>query len=166
MVQFKCYKACLVAIGFHQQQGLLRGDLYSCFKLVPIWLVLSLAISSNWLTRQLDVKNAFLHGVFEEKCFHDSSPSFARPSFPHRVYHLQKALYGLKEVPLAWFSCLSTQLLELGFLGSKSDASLFVCNNGRSPIYIWIYVDDIFVTGPESLLILAYLQSIETIVYL
>lgn len=45
------YKAHLVATGFHQQ-GIDYGETYSLVvKLVTIRLVLSLAISSNWLIR-------------------------------------------------------------------------------------------------------------------
>lgn len=42
------------------------------------------------------------------------------------VYKLCKDLYGLKQAPRAWFSKLSVCLVEFGFVGEKSNSSLFV----------------------------------------
>lgn len=64
------YKACLVAKGYHQQEGLNYGENYSpVVKLISTHLILPIAISSNWIIRQLDVKNVFLHGIIEEYVF-------------------------------------------------------------------------------------------------
>lgn len=41
---------------------------------------------------------------------------FIHPQYPHAVCKLQKALYGLKQAPRAWYSRLSTRLLETGFV--------------------------------------------------
>lgn len=70
-------------------------------------------------------------------------PSFAHPSMPHHLRKLHKVLYGLKQAPRAWFSRLSTKLVELGFVGSKADTSLFTFKSSAITIFILIYVDDI-----------------------
>ncbi|CAM8885542.1 unnamed protein product [Rhodiola kirilowii] len=57
------YKARLVAKGFHQQYGIDYGETFShVIRPATIRTVLCLAVSRNWPLRQLDVKNAFLHG--------------------------------------------------------------------------------------------------------
>lgn len=40
-------------------------------------------------------------------------------------FHLQKALYGLKEVPHAWFENFSTIITSLEFSSSPYDSELF-----------------------------------------
>lgn len=64
------YKAKLVANEYSQEAGL---DYYETFslmvKLTTVRLVLSLATSHNWKLKQLDVKNAFLHGFLEEEVY-------------------------------------------------------------------------------------------------
>ena len=58
------YKSRLVAKGFHQQYGVDFDETVSpVIKPPTVRLILSLAVSLNWPLRQLDVKNAFLHGV-------------------------------------------------------------------------------------------------------
>jgi hypothetical protein len=59
----------------------------------------------------------------------------------------------LKQAPRAWFSRLSSRLLELGFQGSRADTSLFIFGHGATTIFILIYVDDILVASPNSALI-------------
>jgi hypothetical protein len=62
------YKAWLVVKGFKQHYGIDYDDTFSLVvKATTIHLILSLAISHGWCLRQLDVQNAFLHGILEEE---------------------------------------------------------------------------------------------------
>jgi hypothetical protein len=90
--------------------------------------VLSLAVYRGWKLHQLDVKNAFLHGVLEEEVFM-RQPTGYETRLGH-VCKLDKALYGLKQAPRAWYSRLSSNLQSLGFSASKADTSLFFYNKG------------------------------------
>jgi histone deacetylase 1/2 len=142
------YKARLVAKGFKQRYGIDYEDTFSpVVKAATICLVLTLSVSHGWSLRQLDVKNAFLHGVLKEEIYMKQPPGFEYPHLPHHICKLDKALYGLKQASRAWFSKLSSKLLSPGFIASKADTSLFVYNKSGIHIFVLIYVDDIIVTS-------------------
>ncbi|KAL6314902.1 hypothetical protein AAG906_029120 [Vitis piasezkii] len=107
----------------------------------------------DWEIRQLDVSNAFLHGILLEDVYMEQPKGFVNSDFPDYVCKLNKSLYGLKQAPRAWFMRLSQTLLEFGFLSSPVDASLFVYHKGHIHLFILIYVDDILVTGTDPSLI-------------
>lgn len=66
------------------------------------------------------------------------------------VCRLHKSLYGLKQAPRAWFSKLTSSLLSLGFVCSKSDNSLFIRKTNTSITYLLAYVDDIILTSSSN----------------
>ena len=84
------------------------------------------------------------------RVFMQQPPGFQHPQFPNHVCKLQKAIYGLKQAPRAWFSRLNSRLIALGFNGSKSDTSLFICRTPIFTIYVLIYVDDIIITSSSA----------------
>ena len=91
------YKARLVAKGFKQRYGIdYEGTFSLVIKPTTIHVLLSLAITRGWSLRQLDIQNAFLHGVLEEEVYMRQPPGFVGPSQAHHLCRLVKALYGLK----------------------------------------------------------------------
>jgi hypothetical protein len=66
---------------------------------------------------------------------------------------LKKALYGLKKSLRAWYGRIDSFLTSLGFTKRKVDSNLyFKVMNGDHVILIF-YVDDLFLTGEEKLII-------------
>jgi len=144
------YKACLVAKGFHQRPDVDYYDTFSpVIKPTIIRLVLNITISSEWTLRQFDVNNTFLQGTLTEQVYMYQPPGFIDKDFPSHVCKLQKAIYGLKEAPRAWFHELKTFLLQSGFQNSHADTSLFVLHLGKHIVYLLVYVDDLIIIGDD-----------------
>lgn len=148
------HKARLVANGKSQEAGVDYEETFSpVVKPATIRTVINLSLSRGWDIRQLDVKNAFLHGCLSETIYMHQPPGFVDKSQPHHVCKLDKALYGLKQAPCAWNARFTNFLAQLSFKTSKCDASMFVYRNGNNIAYLLLYVDDIIITGSTKQLI-------------
>lgn len=64
-----------------------------------ICVVLALAVHFQWHLQQLDVTNAFLHGILHEDIYMTQPQGFINPWFPMHVSKLRKSIYGLKQAP-------------------------------------------------------------------
>ncbi|KAG8487951.1 hypothetical protein CXB51_018012 [Gossypium anomalum] len=151
------YKARLVAKGFSQHAGVDFRDTFSpVVRAVTIRSVLATAVMKQWQLRQVDVNNAFLNGELTEEIFMDQPPGFEvfDSAGQKLVCRLNKALYGLRQAPRAWFHTLKQYLTDmLGFHASKADPSLFIRTSSDSQLLLMAYVDDIVITGSSDVAI-------------
>ncbi|GJR74313.1 retrovirus-related pol polyprotein from transposon TNT 1-94 [Tanacetum coccineum] len=69
-------------------------------RLEAIRIFVAYAAHKNFLVYQIDVKTAFLNGPLQEEVFVCQPDGFVDPYFPNNIYHLKKALYGLKKKAL------------------------------------------------------------------
>jgi hypothetical protein len=123
--------------------------------------VLSLAVSRSWPVHQLDVKNAFLHDTLSETVYYSQPTGFVDHAQPDCVCLLNKSLYGLKQVPRAWYSRFATYITSLGFVEAKSDTSLFVFRHDTDMVYLLLYVDDIVLTASSAALLQQTISAIK-----
>ena len=93
-----------MAKGYTQTYGVDYQETFSpTAKLSTVRILLSLAANLDWPLHQLDVKNALLHGDLEEEVYMVIPPGYMVFSKTEVVCKLQRALYGLKQSPGAWF---------------------------------------------------------------
>ncbi|GJU81182.1 putative RNA-directed DNA polymerase [Tanacetum coccineum] len=117
-------------------------------KMVTVRCVLSLAVQNNWNIFQLDINNAFLYGELIEDVYMTLPEGYFSPN-DKRVCKLQKSLYGLKQAPRKWNEKLTSVLVDYGFQQSKNDYSLYTKSKGNSFVILFVYVDDILITGND-----------------
>lgn len=77
----------------------------------------------------VDYLETYSHGDLQETVYMKQPAGFVDQSKPNHVWRLNKAIYGLKQSPRAWFDKFSSFLIKFGFSCSKSDPSLFVYKN-------------------------------------
>jgi hypothetical protein len=149
------YKARFVARGAFSQKEVI--DYEETFSLVArytsIRTIIALVAKMKWKLHQMDVKTAFLNGVIEEEVYIEQPQGFEVEDRKTHVYKLNKALYGLKKAPRAWYGRIDNFLTSLGFTKSKVDSNLYFKVMNDEPIILLLYVDDLFLTGEEKLII-------------
>jgi hypothetical protein len=77
-----------------------------------------------------------LNGVLEEEVYVMQPPRFESEKYPHRVYKLRKALFGLKHAPRAWCGMLRGFLFERGFEMGKVDQTLTLLRQGKDTLIV------------------------------
>ncbi|KAL5230540.1 hypothetical protein ABZP36_029316 [Zizania latifolia] len=144
-------KARLVAQGFCQKEGIDFEETFTpVARLESIRILLAFAASKGFKLFQMDVKSAFLNGFIEEEVYVKQPPGFENPKFPKHVFKLQKALYGFKQAPRAWYDRLKQFLLGKGFVMGSVDETLFLLRHGTDFLIAQIYVDDIIFGGSSN----------------
>ena len=66
------------------------------------------------------------------------------------MYHLRKALYGLRQAPCAWNAKLDATLKKMGFKQSAHEAAAYRRGSGRNVLLVDVYVDDLIIIGAEE----------------
>jgi len=121
--------------------------------MASVRLFLAMAAMKRWPLFQLDIKNAFLHGVLEEESYMEQPPGFVAQGEGEYdlVCKLHKSLYDLKQSPRAWFGRFSKVLQQFGMIRCEADHSVFMkCSSSNKYIYLVVYVDEIVTTGDAN----------------
>ncbi|XP_028089911.1 receptor-like protein 18 [Camellia sinensis] len=77
-------------------------------------------------------------------------PPFGSTIPTHKVCKLQRALYGLKQAPRAWFAKFSATIHDFGFTSSPYDSALFIRTTAQGTTLLFLYVDDMIITGDDE----------------
>ena len=95
----------------------------------------------------MDVKNVFLNGNLSEEVYMQPPLNLSIES--NKVCHLRRLLYGLKQAPRVWFAKFSFTISHLGYIASHYDSALFLCRTDKGMILLFLYVDDMIITGDD-----------------
>ncbi|CAI7826138.1 unnamed protein product, partial [Closterium sp. NIES-53] len=147
------FKACYVARGFSQRQGV---DYFQTFsptpKMTTLRVLLHVAAQRDYEIHSLDFSTAFLQGSLHEEIWLRRPPGFTGSFPPGTQWSLRRPDYGLRQAPREWHDTLRNTLAALGFAPSTADPSLFLrTDTSLPPFYILVYVDDlVFATADTA----------------
>jgi len=101
----------------------------------------------------MDVKTTFLHGILQGEVYVEQPQGFEVKHKKTHVCRLKKVLYGLKQEPRTWYARIHSYLVKLGFTRRNVDLNLYFKVVQDMPLILVLYVDDLFLTGSEPLML-------------
>lgn len=105
------FKAQFCVRGDRQVKGV---DYFEKYSPVVSWstvrMMLSLTVSQNLVTRQVDFSNAFVQATLNKDVYIQAPCGFAPEGVDDSVLKLNKLLYGLVQAPLYWHNHLEKAL--------------------------------------------------------
>nr|GEU78982.1 putative ribonuclease H-like domain-containing protein [Tanacetum cinerariifolium] len=134
----------IARMGHTQEEGINYEKVFTPVAMIEaIRLFLAYASFMGFMVYQMDVKSAFLYRTIEEEVYVCRPPGFKDPDYLDKVYKVVKALYRLRQAPIAWYETLANYLLENGFQRGKIDQTLFIKKQKGDILLVQVYVDDI-----------------------
>jgi hypothetical protein len=146
-------KACLVAKGFSQVEGMDYNQVFSpVVRFKTVHIMLALCVLEHWHIEGLDVCNAYLYGKLEEEIYMQQPEGFKVKGKEPMVIRLNRVLYGLKQAGLLWYWTLAKSLKEMGLTPINSNAGIYIYWRGDNFVIAIVYVDDALFVGPNPAL--------------
>nr|GEV07815.1 copia protein [Tanacetum cinerariifolium] len=124
------------AIGYSQQEGIDYDETFTpVARIEAIRLFLAYADHKDFTVFQMDVKTEFLNRILKEEVYVGQTLGFVSKQYPDHVYAPDKALYGFKQAPRAWYDVLLQFLIESGFQKVESE---YVVVSGCCAQLLWM----------------------------
>jgi hypothetical protein len=167
-------KVRFVACSFLQEAGVNFDNMYApVLQLENLHLLLAYAMMNGYTVHSMDINNVFLQADLHEEIYVTQPEGFVDPDWLHHVFCLKKALYSLKQAPLAWNCTLDSFLVMIGFIAVSADLCLYALHNhcatndsdegpydpelhhifmhssldGKLIVLLSVYVDDLLIIG-------------------
>ena len=100
----------------------------------------------------MDVKTTFSNGKIIKEVYLEQPKGIETHNPKVFVCRLKKVLYGLKQVPRAWYERINKYLTNLGFSMNEADPNLYYKRDKDDMIILILYVDDLLITGDDHLI--------------
>nr|GEZ86588.1 hypothetical protein [Tanacetum cinerariifolium] len=144
LLQFKIQNVWVLVDYPSGEEGIYYKEVFApVARIEAIRLFLAYASYMGFTVYQMDVKSAFLYETIDEEVYVMQPTGFQDLEFPHRVYKVEKAMYGLHQAHRAWYGTLSKYLLDNRFQRGTIDQTLFIRKHKGEFFLIQVYVNDI-----------------------
>ncbi len=140
------FKARLVAQGFSQVPGDDFTETFSpTVRFESLQTLLAIGASLDWEIHQTDVVSAYPRSILHADVYMRPLRGMSAP--PKKVLQVKKSLYRLKQSGREWYLEACKGLEELGLYFIFTDACIFVCNDQR--LIVGLYVDDMVILADD-----------------
>ncbi|GLJ31038.1 hypothetical protein SUGI_0621080 [Cryptomeria japonica] len=157
------HKSRLKCKGYSQVEGIYFEEKFALVaRLEAIRMFLSFSAYKGYKIYQMGAKSAFLFGNLEEEVYMEQLEGFHLHDDETFVCWLKKSLYGLKQVPRAWYSWLDKYLKIQGFWKGNVDSNLYIKVNGDHMIIVVVYVDGIIFGGDKDIMCKDFIDQMKT----
>lgn len=139
------YKARLTAHGFKQEKGVDYNETFAAVaQMKSFRATVALAQLLKLRVTQIDISNAFLHGILDVPIYMTHPPGYTGTErFPKGTcLKLKKGLYGLKQAGRIWNIRFIDALKEIGFKQLVCDTQVLTMKRGNTIFIIGVHVDD------------------------
>nr|KYP41883.1 Retrovirus-related Pol polyprotein from transposon TNT 1-94 [Cajanus cajan] len=144
------YKACLVAKGFTQKEGIDYKETFSPVSSKDSFrIIMTLVAHYDLEFHQMDVKTAFVNGDIEEKNYMMQPEIFLFGDSKFMVCKLKKSIYGLKQASRQWYHKFHQVITSYGFEANIVDDCVYHKFSGSKYIFLVLYVDDILLASSD-----------------
>ncbi|MBW0502777.1 hypothetical protein O181_042492 [Austropuccinia psidii MF-1] len=136
------HKSWLCAQGFMQSMGIDFSKTYApTGRLNSLRKLVAFACVNKLQFHQIDIKSAFLNAQLKETVYL-AVPQGLQLDKQNFCLRLNKAIYRLRQAPLAWYEQLTNWLESVKFSVCTLDPCVFY-RAGSTPVWLYIHVDDI-----------------------
>ncbi|MBW0502746.1 hypothetical protein O181_042461 [Austropuccinia psidii MF-1] len=143
------YKAQLCAQGSTQAMGIDFNKTYApTRRLNSLRTLIAFASVNKLQLHQIDIKSAFLN-VQPKETVYLAVPQGLELDQQRLCLRLNKAIYGLRQAPLAWYEQLKNWLRLVKF----SVCTLYPCvfyRAGKIPVWLYLHVDNIGIFSQDT----------------
>jgi len=140
------HKVRLVFKGFEQIYGKDYTTTTSPTARMESWrILLHLAATLDWSTKQTNVKTAFLYSILpdDEVQWMEQPEGMEEEGFEDHVWILQWGLYGMKQAGHLWNKTMDAAMVEWGFTRLSSESCIYYCRNEQGIVIAVVHVDDL-----------------------
>lgn len=113
-------------------------------------ILFAIAAANGMKVCQFDIVTAFLNGEMGDVVYSRQVTGFTHPTHPHRVWLLNKSLYGTRQAARRWQQHFNKTAAKFNLVPCPSDSAVYVCKDDLGILILHLHVDDSMVFASST----------------
>jgi len=114
----------------------------------------------------MDLKTTLLNDMIEEEVYIEQHEGFETFNRELHICRLKRALYGMKQVPRAWYTRINSYFTGLGSTKSEADVNLYhIMVEGKFFIIVWLPSNIAWLTNHRLTKMVNYITHVRSYVH-